>query len=245
MLTLFKHLVTHSLIYHGDCKLLGITNKGFIYAEELYGDEDWLAQHKLSVADGILETVDELAGENPAITPLSLPDDLITSPIRSCCEVLTFRGARLRGIYSEERIDELVLPLTVDEKIEIVEFMEWDIEPMQIIGVAESVVLARTPLTAETYVVCRRVRIAYRLGKRVDQSYDYDSLDMYLLHEFKPKSNTVPEWVDCLNDIDDVVLLRPMDCLYHAGRLYVADGGEDDDMSAIHVFEYQEDAEQE
>jgi len=236
MLTKFIHLVTHELLYAGDCKLLGVTDDDDIYVEELYGDDDWLAQHRVLVDDGIVETVDEAEGNNLEAVWLTLPDDLIATNLRNCCDILNYTGARLRGIYEDERIDDVVLPLTVQNKIELVEFMEWDVNPMQLIGIAESVVLSHTQVE-DTMIVCRRVRVAYRLLQPTD-THDYDSLDVYVLHSFMPEHGTSSELVDCLNDIDDVVLLRPMDCLFHKGRLYIADGGDGDDVSAIHIFEF-------
>ena len=248
MLTVFRHFITFPMLYEDDCKLLGVTLDGLIYAEELYGDEDWLAQHIISIDDGIIETIDEQSGENTDVTPFKLPNTAIVTSSKSCCDALTFTGARLRGIQRDEPIDEIVLPLSIEDKIELVDYMEWDILPMQIIGIAESVVLSHTLLPDGLLMVCRRVRIAYRLAELAEINgvpYDYDALDIYLLHEFDPTDMELPELVDCLNDMEDVVLLRPMDCLYHDGKLYVADGGEDGDSSAIHVFDYQEKSENE
>jgi hypothetical protein len=248
-LTVLKHFMTFPLLYDGDCKLLGVTVDGLIYIEELYGDEDWLAQHKITIDDGIIDSIDELAGENLDITPFELPSTAILPTSKSCCDSLTFTGARLRGLQRDEPIAEIVLPLSVEDKIELVDYMEWDISPMQIIGIAESVVLSHTSLSDGSLMVCRRVRIAYRLTQvSADRGvpYDYDSLDLHLLHEFDPNSDDeLPEVVDCLNELEDVVLLRPMDCLYHDGKLYVADGGEADDVSAIHIFDYEEKSENE
>lgn len=247
-MTVFRHFMTVPLLYEGDCKLLGVTDDGLIYIEELYGDDDWLAQHKISIDGEIIESIDELSGKNPNIILFKLPNTAILPTSKPCCERLNFTGARLRGIQRDEPIDEVVLPLSIEDKIELVDYMEWDISPMQIIGIAESVVLAHTQLPDGLLMVCRRVRVAYRLTQLVDHNsipYDYDSLDIYLLHEFDPSDDELPELVDCLNDMEDVVLLRPMDCLYHDGKLYVADGGEEDDSSAIHMFEYQEESETE
>jgi hypothetical protein len=243
VLTIFRHSVTFPLLYESDCKLLGVTAEGLIYAEELYGDDDWLAQHKISMSNGIIDSIDELAGENLDVIPFNLPKTTIMPSSKSCCESLNFRGARLQGIQINDHIADMVLPLSIEDKIELVDFMEWDISPMQIIGVAESVVLSHTRLPDEMLLVCRRVRIAYRLTELAEQGgipYDYDSLDVYVLHEFDPEDDELPDLVDCLNDIEDVDLLRPMDCLYHDARLYVADGGEAGDVSAIHVFEIKE-----
>ncbi len=247
-MTVFRHFMTFPLFYEGDCKLLGVNADGLIYAEELYGDDDWLAQHKISIQDGILESIDEDEGANPDIIPFQLPPNIILPTSKSCCEELKFTGARIRGLQQDEPINEIVLPLSIDDKIELVDYMEWDISPMQIMGVAESVVLSHTQLPDGLLMICRRVRIAYRLSETANHHgvpYDYDSLDMYLLHQFDPADDELPELVDCLNDFEDVELLRPMDCLYHDGKLYVADGGEDDDTSAIHIFDYQEKSETE
>jgi len=236
VLTTLEHLVTYDLLYGGDCKLLGVTHDGHIYIEELYGDDDWLAQHDVSIDGGIVHSVDEAQGNNLHITLLELPDGIIKPNPKSCCDYLEFSGSRLRGMLADERIEEVVYPLTVEDKIALVEFMEWDIAPPQIIGIAESTVLSHTQISESIMLVCRRIRIAYRLMQPT-VNYDYDSLDVFVLHEHMLDSNAMPELVDCLNDIDDVVLLRPMDCLYHNGYLFVADGGDGEEVSAIHVFE--------
>lgn len=236
MLTILEHFATYDLLYAGDCKLLGVTDNGDIYVEELYGDDDWLAQHHILTNEGIVETVDEAEGNNLNIKVFELPEGLIQPRAKPCCPQLQFSGARLRGLRADERIAELVQPLSIEDKIELTEFMEWDIEPLQLIGIAESVILSHTKVSEKSTIVCRRVRIAYQLAKP-EVTHDYDSMDVYLLHEYQPEDDPMPELVDCLNDIDDVVLLRPMDCLFHMGRLYVADGGEDDDVSAIHIFQ--------
>ena len=211
MLTILEHLATHDLLYAGDCKLLGVTDDGQIYVEELYGDDDWLAQHHIFTNEGIVKTVDEAEGNNLNITFLKLPEELIKPTTTPCCPNLQFSGARLRGMLADERIEKVVHPLSIQDKIELVDFMEWEITPLQIIGMTESVILSHTKVSEKSLIVCRRVRIAYRLEKP-EVTHDYDSLEIHILHEYHP-NDVMPEVVDCLNDIDDVVLLRPMDCL--------------------------------
>lgn len=240
MLTILRHVITHFLHHNGDCKLLGIAEEGSIFVEELYGEDDWLAQHRLTLDQGIVDTVDENHGKNLHIHPLSLPDTLEQPISKIARKWLNYTGARLRGIREEERIEEIVLPLSIEDKIELVDYMEWDIEPMQLIGIAESTVLASAYLPDETLVVCRRVRVVYHLRKATP-TYDYDALEIYLLHDVLPDDD-IADIVDCLNDDDNLDVLRPMDCMYYDGYLYVADGGEDDDLSAIHIFEYQVDS---
>lgn len=243
----FKHLATHNLLYDGDCRLLGITADGFIYAEELYGDDDWLAQHRLSLEAGIIESVDEAWGNNQKMDILALPENLIRPYPVNPSHPLNYSGARLRGIRSEERIDDLVQALDIKEKIEVIDYMEWDIDPMQLLGIAESVVLAQTaPIQETSFIVCRRLRLIYTLPQLLladDGDYDYDALSLYLLHEYNPQDKESPSLLDCLDSLDDTLLLRPMDCLYHQSRIYIADGGEDEDVSAIHIFELESVAE--
>ena len=235
MVTGLEHIATHDLHYAGDCHLRGIASNGQIYAEEIYGEDDWLAQHRLHPTNGIIETIDEASGNNLNLAQIPLPDS-ITKPTRtSCCPALHFTGARLRGMRIDERIEELVYPLSMEDKIQLTDFMEWDHHPTQLIGLAESTVLAHVIISTIETFVCRRLRIAYRL-KNPMPSYDYDSLDVYLFHRYNPLDDVMPELVDCLNDVDDVVLLRPMDCLVVDGRLYIADGGENDEPCAIHIF---------
>jgi hypothetical protein len=112
--------------------------------------------------------------------------------------------------------------------------------PPAILGIAESYVLSESLIIRPSiYFVCRRIRIAYALPDvRLDannQPYDYDTLLFYTAHFFDCAQE--PSILDLLNDLTTVPLKRPMDCLItDNNHLYIADGGGDDRLNAIHVW---------
>ena len=236
----FEHLHTLELDHGGDCHLLGLSGDGCIFVEELYGEDDWLAQYKLSSASGIIESVDDCEGENIDFQPLDLPDHIIRPKTRHPFKRLDFSGARLRGMAANERIDELAHSLTIAEKIDLVAACDWEIDPMRLIGISESKILAACKLEADNYVLCRRIRIAYRLPKPLgDESgmaYDYDSFTLYVMHRLATGATDLPELSLCLKATEEADLFRPQDCMYCDGVLLVADGGDEDTSSAVHVF---------
>ena len=59
-------------------------------------------------------------------------------------------------------------------------------------------------------------------------------LQIHLLHGLQVDANELPVLTDCLTNYD---LCRPLDCMAVDGKLYIADGGEGEVRSALHVFE--------
>ena len=236
----FEHLHTLELDHGGDCRLLGLSGDGCIFVEELYGEDDWLAQYKLSSGSGVIESVDEGDGENKDFDPLDLPDDIQRPETRHPFDYLDFSGARLRGMAVNERIDELVQSLTIAEKIDLVADSDWGIDPMRLIGISESKILAACKLDADNHALCRRIRIAYRLPKpqrdEPGMAYDYDSFTLHVLHRLPAGAIELPDLSLCLKSTQESDLFRPQDCMYCDGVLLVADGGDEDTFSAVHVF---------
>lgn len=233
------HLTTLPLRHHGDCSLLGVTPDGTIYAEEVYDDDGWVAQHELRPDGSFVRSVDEDHGTAQDIRPLDLPDDAI--PSKTCWRTmpLNFAGPRHRGLREPERVLDLVRSLSIDEKLALISKSRLNLPPPMLLGMAESYVLAETEIVRPNlYFVCRRIRLAYALPQLVPdadgQPYDYDTQVMYLahFHEFGDDLRLL----DLLADLTDVPLHRPMDCLRIGDRLYIADGGADDRLSAIHVW---------
>ncbi len=238
MLDALKLLTTIELSHAGDCALLGVDREGFIYVEELYGEHDWLAQHKISLSEGLLETVDEQCGTVPAPAPLPLPELYVTPSKTTVFNHLDFSGARWRGTMADERIESLVRDLSIAEKIALLDYLDWEIDPLRLLGVAESIVLSCCPYYDGDFLLCRRIRVAFRLpaAQRDDHDLDcdYDSIEVHLLHRLPADALELPDLRECLTYFD---LCRPLDCMRVDGKFYLADGGEGAIKCALHVFE--------
>ena len=153
---------------------------------------------------------------------------------------LDFAGGRRRGLAASERVDDLTRRLTISEKIELVDYLELDLDPARLIGIAESRIRAACQFEDSLCIVCRRVRIAFRLPKpRTDPgglTYDYDSIPLYLLHPLSVTAEELPDLETCLRFTLETDMYRPQDCMRWQGKLIVADGGDESVSSALHVF---------
>ena len=128
VLNALKLVTTIELAHAGDCALLGVDREGYVYVEELYGEHDWLAQHKISTSAGLLESVDEQCGTAPAPAPLPLPA-LLASPSKvQLFDHLNYTGARWRGRMVDERIVDLLRDLSVAEKVALLDYLDWEID---------------------------------------------------------------------------------------------------------------------
>jgi hypothetical protein len=235
------HLHTFALRHPGDCSLRGITPAGEVFVEEIYGEEGWLAQHHLSPEGVFLASVDEEAGARSVTEALPVPEDAARSRSGWATMWLNFAGARHRGVRALERIDDLVRPFTIQDKIRLGAHPLLNLPAPHILGLAESYVLAEanTPITG-LYFVCRRVRIAHLLpAPAIDadgQPYDYDTRVLHLAH-FTARSAAADETlIDQIRPMPGVTPIRPMDCAIVGDRLYVTDGGEGDRLAALHIW---------
>lgn len=234
------------LLHSGDCTLLGVlpdVDSGAadctIYAEEIYDEDGKIAQHALALDGSLLATVDEGSDETD-LHPLDLPPQRIKPQTGWHTMALNFAGPRHRGLRAPERTLDLVRSLTLPEKMALIERFRLDVPPPLLLGIADSYVLAETPIHApELYFVCRRVRLAIALTEeQIDadgQPYDYDTQVIYLAHFYQRDQE--PELTDVLADLNALPLHRPMDCLLVKDRLFIADGGAGDRLSAIHVWQ--------
>lgn len=234
-----SYITSLPLKHNGDCCLLGVTPDLTIYAEETYDAEGWVAQHALRLDGEFVESVDEVFGINDTLQPLPLPDALIKSQSGWQTMALNFAGPRHRGLRGPERALDLVRPLTLQEKMTLVQQLQLDLPPPLVLGLGESYVLAEAMLIRpHLYFVCRRLRIAYALPEEQldadQQPYDYDTLVLYLAH-FYDRGEEL-SFSDLVTDLTDVPLHRPMDCLRLGDYLFIADGGELDRLSTIHVW---------
>ncbi len=234
-----SHLTILPLQHHGDCSLLGVTPEGAIYAEEVYGAEGWVAQHELRLDGTFVRSVDEVHGTTGDIRPLDLPERIVKA--KTCWRTmpLNFAGPRHRGLREPERIADLVRPLSIQEKMAVIGKHKLDLLPPHLLGIAESYVLAESEIIRPNlYFVCRRIRLAYILPEPASdadgQPYDYDTQVIYVAHFHDCDGEEV--FADLLSDVTTVPLYRPMDCVLAGDKLYIADGGAQDRLSAIHVW---------
>jgi hypothetical protein len=228
---------TLKLRHHGDCKILGITPDMTLYVEEIYGDDDWLAQHAVTLDGQFTQSVDDQHGQTTYFAPLHLPDDLIRPAPITTSEALNFTGPRQRGLREPERVQEVVRPLTVATKMQIIQQLGLDLAPPLLLGIAESTVIAEAMLPP--LLVCRRLRLAYALitpQQDTDgQHYDYDTHVLYVAHRYETDDSELPPEI-VFAGLPGVTLLRPMDCLAFNDYLFVADGGTPQRHSHIHIW---------
>jgi hypothetical protein len=241
-----EHLTSLQLQHNGDCSLIGVTPDLTIYAEEVYGEDGWLAQVAMTLDGTILDSIDEDFGAQTGLSPLPLPLKLVEPQRGWHTMVLNFTGARHFGLRGPERLDDLIRPFSLPEKIALINLLELDILPPMLLGLAESYVLAESPITPPNeFVVCRRVRVAYVLPEeRQDETgtpYDYETLLFYVAHIFNRTAEQEPPLSDVLQGLAGVRIFRPMDCLITQGHLFVADGGDQYRNSAIHVMRVHDD----
>lgn len=234
------YLTTLPLKYHGDCSLIGVTHDGTIYAEEVYGDEGWIAQHELQQDGTFVRSADENNGANSNVQPLTLPTGLIKPKTGWHTMGLNFAGPRHRGLRAPERTADLVQPLTIDEKMAFAKRLKLDIPAPMLMGIAESYVLSEADIVRpHLYFVCRRVRLALALPEeKLDDDglpYDYETRVLYAAH-FYDRGEELPT-AALFDTLTDPPPHRPMDCLLLGDRLYIADGGSADRASAVHIWQ--------
>ncbi|MCS7069999.1 MAG: hypothetical protein NZM00_00720, partial [Anaerolinea sp.] len=238
----YLHERTFPLQHPSAPSLLGVTDCGDIYIEEIYGEEGWLAQGQYSPDGTLLAGVDEDAGRRLDIQPLPLPDNLIR-PARVWHTMrLNFAGPRYRGSRLLERIDELVQPLSAAEKIAISQHLKLPVPPPMLLGLAESYVLAEAQIVPPThFIVCRRLRFAYALGQtdpNRDREVDYDTAIAHIVQEIDLDDDADRPLSSYLGHFAAVALNQPMDCMVAGTKLFVADGGDPATgrLAQIHIW---------
>jgi hypothetical protein len=227
-----------TLSHHGDCSFIGVSLNFELYVEEVFGEEDEVARYSFSLNSGI-ET--EIKVREIYTTPASM-----TRPLESPhTKALNFSIGRYRGMREDERIADLVHPLTIQEKMALVKFLPIPVMPPLLFGIAESTVLAEASFAPPNiFLVCRRVRLAYGLTPpRLDnshQKYDYDTAMLYFVQLYDPRKEEERPLHEIIASgqllLSDVVLHKPMDCLIYEDKLFIADGGDETRASAIHIW---------
>jgi hypothetical protein len=231
---------TVMLKHSGDCNLIGVTSDLTLYVEEVYG-EGWLAQHALTLDGEFIQSIDEDDGRQTHDTALELPEDGQRPQTGWHTMKLNFAGPRHRGLRGPERLLDLVRTLSIQEKMTAIERLKLDTPPPLLFGLAESYVLAEAPVDEPNlYVICRRIRLAYGLPQEQQDSdgqpYDYDTLVVYTAHFYDRSQELDPSLDYVLAGLPGVSLHRPMDCQIAGGHLFVADGGGDSRLNAVHIW---------
>jgi hypothetical protein len=239
---MFDFLTTLSLKYAGDCSLLGIGPDLTVYVEESHGDDDQLAQHQITLDGQFIGSVDEVDRPSIPFRPLQLPLSVARPAPIQRTQQFNFAIGRYRGLREPERIADLVRPLDMATRFYLAEKSGLGLIPPQILGLAESRVLAETPLgSGETWCVCQRLRIAYSLlqPRRDAQAlwYDYDTLTIYLARLYMPGDDLLDLSADALRPSwPGVTVLRPLDCLATQAHLFIAEGGSGSMPSRVHIW---------
>ena len=210
---------TYFLQHHDAYTLLGVSAYQDIYAEAF--DDDVITLYHMR--------------DDAVLTIKEMPNIALYEPASSSqTQALNFAGARWRGLQAEDRIQDTTLPLSIQEKMQIVTQFKLDIMPPYIIGIAESYVVSDVALIPDqTYLVCRRLRIAYQLMKpQQDESlqpYDYDTMTVHLAQLYDLNEDI--SLGDIRNQLWGVNLTKPLDCVKYEDKLVLLDGG------SVHVWE--------
>lgn len=233
---------TIELCHDGDCGLIGIGADFTIYAEEIYTENAWIAQHAIALDGSFIQTIDELYGEVSEVSPIAVTENTSKAqPGWQTIKTLNFAGPRHRGMRESERMIEMVRPFSLSEKLALVERLALPFAPPMLLGLAESYVLSEAEIERpHLYVICRRIRLAYALpGVELDdqqQPYDYDTQVIYLAHWFDRRSEEV-SLIEALDSLPDAPLYRPMDCIIHGSYLFISDGGGTMQNNRIHIWQ--------
>lgn len=230
------------LRHNGTCHILGVSPDLTVYAEEIYADEPWMAQHALRIDGTFISSIDEDHGTNTAVTPIPLPPDALRPQTGWHSSHLNYRGPRHRGLREPERVDSVVRNLSISARMQLIKWLGLDIPPPMVIGLAESFVLSEVELVRPNlYLVCRRVRLAYALAEPATdedgQPYDYDTRVLHFAHFYDRDAMIHEAPIETLiAGLPGVELRQPMDCARSGDHIFVADAGNEDNLSAIHVW---------
>jgi hypothetical protein len=209
--------------------------------DEIYGEDDAMARYAFRLDGTLVASSDENSPH--AALRLVLPPNLTKPANVRQDHPLHFSGARWRGMQDDDRVQDLVQPLSIAEKLAVSNFV--NVPPPWLIGLAESVVLAEAPLARPgLFVICRRLRLAYRLPtEQKDEHnlpYNYDSKTLSLVHFYDDRATDELDLIAATQGLPGPKLNRPMDCMVWQSWLLVADGAAESHPSAVHIWHIDE-----
>jgi hypothetical protein len=241
----FTHLRSIPLFYDEWCGLLGVDEVLNIYVEEIYEDT-WAAQYKFSFDGALLERRDEERGQNDDYVRLEPPAGADAPRPAHAAAVLNYGGPRWHGDLEADRITDMVVPLSVADREHLVTMGLQSQEMLPyILGIIHSYVISEAVVQPDQFVVCRRLRVAYRLSIPHTDADDgemenYDSVEFALAQRFDPAKPDGPLHESWLGpDLLGVKLNWPMDVVACHDYLFLADSGyrRGRGPSHIHIFQ--------
>jgi hypothetical protein len=239
---MLKHLFSTALDHGGLNYFRGLDEvSDCIYVEQIYGDEDWLAQYCLDASGQIVGRFDEADNTGKRSRLLDIPQRLAAPAPLSDREQVAIPLVRLQGDRAAERIDDLMYPLTMAEKLWL--GTQSGVPAPLILGIGgrELVAQARLPHSGEM-VVCVKSWITQALTEArydpLDGRCTYASIVVYSLHEFDADGEIhMDQGITALGGID---FKQPMDLLATADRLFMVDGNWAGGAGYVHGWRYAE-----
>ena len=235
-MSVFQYIRTSQLNHQSDCELIGIQPDMTLYVRE-YADDEAIV-HVLDGTGQLLQSFSEETFADSSIRALNLTKP--TAPHLSAA--LNYAGPRHRGMREAERVQDIVRPLSIQTKMQVIQHLRLNIMPMALLGIAESYVLAEALIEPEKRcVVCRRIRLAYALPQiqfdAENQPYDYDTIALYSAHLYDyPSAAPALDPEQVLSGLPGVNLQYPMDCLIYNQHLFIAENGHQGRTGAVHTW---------
>jgi len=223
--------LTITLPHAGEVYFHGATAHHHAYIDMEYMDgkgEDWLMHLHINEQGNIVQMVDEA---RHGIDNWQPPQFLISHRV-PMYHPLAFSGARHHGMRELERVSDLAQPLSIGEKLAIIDWLELDVTPMQILGIASSKILAQADIDDETTWIIRRLSIAVALPDTQiapdGLPMDYTSIPLYVIQPDEDEMTLE----DILDFMSPTLFVNPMDCIRVNDTLMVLDGGLDAEQPA-------------
>jgi hypothetical protein len=225
-----------TLLTIGEGSLVGITPEGDAFVE-IVQDETWLVQYRIGHNGKQVAYAHEAQGDSL----LTLPDRLHMPETPRILQGLNWNHGRWRGLREEENVQQRVIPINLQAKMQLIAQHQLNISPMMLFGIDESTILSGLPLSTSHYLMCRRLRIVQALPEihydRQLMPYDYDSLMTYHVQVYNSQNDTVMPSDTTSLEIG-VMLHRPMDCIHHGDYLYLFDAGHAEEPAQLHVWKW-------
>lgn len=228
---------TIPLWHSGTCRLLGISPAPHsIYAEEVYGEGNWIAQYGFHRDGTLIGVADEAHGENPQIEALALPDSLKVPSTGWVSMTLNLGGAPTQGSIDQERIRQIARGLKTPEK-EMLIARGWlpEVPLNEILGIIGSYVMAEAQITRGLYWIIRQLRVAVMAGDN-----EYTTYEFPVLHRYTPSEPNQSLHHSVLDESElGVMITRPADLVMRDDLLVIADAGAGDAgrVSTLHLWQ--------
>ncbi len=237
-ITTLRHQASYTLPHGNDVYFLGTQHAApygvLVYAEEITPHDEPI-QHVLTLQG------EPIATHHPIDDPPNVSVPSSHAIAADWVQNLNFLGVRHRGLMAEDRIRDMVLPLSIAEKIQFAEkHLPKGVLPPHILGIAERYVLAVCKVGMQ-YMICQRLRVAYALPTIQQDAdhlpYDYDTIALYGVI-LVTDENDILNHLTFISHLDGIPLHQPTDCLCVNDVLLIADRGDAARPSQIHLWNF-------